>query len=469
MAFNDTYVESIQTKHVSNVGFTSTAKGVTNEAFALKNPHQVLSNQIPLIDVVSTYGPLVASGIAAAVAEEHTVKLTADPTVNSNKAWIAYETDCIASGHSGRGALRIDKWMRYAETQYKLRLYEDNGSGTAPDYTKEILPSDVNFNWEYDASAGIVYFDADPDTTKIIPLWGSFYTYTGDTVGSAIDGISTSVSGIELNISHDCTYVDNYHWIYDSNGEFTEVPSALSVFVNGVKQKTGDSEYYIASMDGDILTLTFGFKVHADDWVNIIYNQSDFVASDHGRLTGLSDDDHSQYLNEDRGDARYYTKTLLSNGQLDTRYYTETEVNSLIATVSGGTYLTSPTADLMVGTIISFTAGEDLNLGNIVYFKSDSMVWKADADTVTTMPAIGIAASSVSANASVDILLNGVAHLDTLAPNWTVGGLIYVSSTAGGFTQATVSGSGVQAQVVGLAIASDILLFNPSYVLVELV
>jgi len=176
MAFNDTYVESIQTKHVSNVGFTSTAKGVTNEAFALKNPHQVLSSQIPFIDVVSTYGPLVASGIAAGVAEEHIVKLTADPTVNGNKAWIAYETNCTVSGHSTRGALRVDKWMRYAETQYKLRLYEDNGSSTAPDYSKEILPSEVNFNWEYDASAGIVYFDADPDTTIIIPLCVVFYT-----------------------------------------------------------------------------------------------------------------------------------------------------------------------------------------------------------------------------------------------------------------------------------------------------
>lgn len=27
--------------------------------------------------------------------------------------------------------------------------------------------------------------------------------------------------------------------------------------------------------------------------------------SDHGALSGLGDDDHSQYLNNDRGDARY--------------------------------------------------------------------------------------------------------------------------------------------------------------------
>lgn len=32
--------------------------------------------------------------------------------------------------------------------------------------------------------------------------------------------------------------------------------------------------------------------------------------TDHGALTGLSDDDHPQYHNDSRGDARYYTKTL---------------------------------------------------------------------------------------------------------------------------------------------------------------
>lgn len=52
--------------------------------------------------------------------------------------------------------------------------------------------------------------------------------------------------------------------------------------------------------------------------------------TDHGSLTGLSDDDHSQYHNDARGDARYYTETELDAGQLDNRYYTETEVNTLL-------------------------------------------------------------------------------------------------------------------------------------------
>ena len=31
--------------------------------------------------------------------------------------------------------------------------------------------------------------------------------------------------------------------------------------------------------------------------------------ADHGALTGLADDDHTQYLTQARGDARYYTET----------------------------------------------------------------------------------------------------------------------------------------------------------------
>jgi len=46
---------------------------------------------------------------------------------------------------------------------------------------------------------------------------------------------------------------------------------------------------------------------------------------DHGNLLGLNDDDHSQYHNNTRGDARYYTETELDNGQLDNQYFQESE------------------------------------------------------------------------------------------------------------------------------------------------
>jgi hypothetical protein len=45
----------------------------------------------------------------------------------------------------------------------------------------------------------------------------------------------------------------------------------------------------------------------------------------HAALSGLSADDHTQYLTTARGDARYYTETELDAGQLDNRYFRESE------------------------------------------------------------------------------------------------------------------------------------------------
>ena len=71
-----------------------------------------------------------------------------------------------------------------------------------------------------------------------------------------------------------------------------------------------------------------------DEDILLVYNGSAWVrfgsTIDHGNLNGLGDDDHPQYLNTTRGDARYYTQTQLDGGVLDNRYYTESEVDSLL-------------------------------------------------------------------------------------------------------------------------------------------
>ena len=334
MAFDETYRESIQDKHIGNVAFTSTTKGVTNEEYVTKNPHQVTADQIPSLNVVDTYGPLVASGIAAGVVEEHVVKLTADPTVNGNKAWIAFEDECTSTGHSGRGHLRLDQWMRYGGTQYKLRLFEDDGTGNGYDSGKEILPSDTHFNWEYDPSAGTIYFDTDPSASKTLPLWGVFYTYKGETVKDAIDtvasgvvsdafghisdGVNTAdavnsdtiiftggggttvavdpltktvtISGTDAEELKDVDLTYNggaNTWEY--NGNFSQVPADLQIYVNGNKNKSGDPAYYTASVTGGVLQIQFGYHVGADEWVNAVYNSTVNVATGGSGGSGLND------------------------------------------------------------------------------------------------------------------------------------------------------------------------------------
>jgi hypothetical protein len=77
--------------------------------------------------------------------------------------------------------------------------------------------------------------------------------------------------------------------------------------------------------------------------------------TDHGALTGLADDDHTQYHNNTRGDARYYTKTLLDAGQLDTRYFTESEVTAGF----------QPLATVLTNTTAAFTTAQETKLSGI--------------------------------------------------------------------------------------------------------
>jgi hypothetical protein len=66
------------------------------------------------------------------------------------------------------------------------------------------------------------------------------------------------------------------------------------------------------------------------------------LSPDHGNLTGLSDDDHTQYHTDARGDARY--SVLLHTH--DTRYYTEVEIDQMIGTeLPAGITSISGTAD----------------------------------------------------------------------------------------------------------------------------
>lgn len=121
------------------------------------------------------------------------------------------------------------------------------------------------------------------------------------------------------------------------------------------------------------------------------------------------------------------------------------------------------------GIIMSMTAGEALAFGDIVYFKSDAKVYKADATGgASKYPAMGMAIASISNGVAGDILLHGTARDDNWT--WTVGGLIYLSKTAGAMTQ-DYSGYGANdvIQVLGIATHANAsgdgiyrIYFNPS-------
>lgn len=127
--------------------------------------------------------------------------------------------------------------------------------------------------------------------------------------------------------------------------------------------------------------------------------------------------------------------------------------------------------DTFTGITCYGQAYEELAQWDVCYRNAAGKWGKAMATATTTMPAIVMATAAINADAYGIFLLYGFVRNDGWAA-WTVGhttGLLYVSrATAGLMTQTLPAVAGEQVQIVGSAIAAQIILFNPSYELVEI-
>ncbi len=82
--------------------------------------------------------------------------------------------------------------------------------------------------------------------------------------------------------------------------------------------------------------------------------------TDHGALTGLADDDHPQYHNDTRGDARYYTKgeidTLATTKANTSHTHSSTDITNFAEAVDDRV-----SALLVAGTNITLTYNDGAN------------------------------------------------------------------------------------------------------------
>lgn len=132
-----------------------------------------------------------------------------------------------------------------------------------------------------------------------------------------------------------------------------------------------------------------------------------------------------------------------------------------IITLSPNSIINSSPNDLNVsGETISLTAGENVVFGDICYIKSDGKMWKADANASGKFPAQFMAASIIAADATGIFFVKGIARND--AWTLTLGGALYLSTTAGGITQTAPSSTNDCIQVLGFALSATNILFNPS-------
>jgi hypothetical protein len=126
------------------------------------------------------------------------------------------------------------------------------------------------------------------------------------------------------------------------------------------------------------------------------------------------------------------------------------------------------TDDTLTGTTISgLNAGATIAQWEAVYLSASSTWLLADANGSGTYPAVGLAVAAGSDTNPLTVITTGTVRND--AWNWTPGGRLYLSATAGGLTQTAPSTSGDQVQDVGFALTADIAFvdFSGLYVTIE--
>jgi len=140
---------------------------------------------------------------------------------------------------------------------------------------------------------------------------------------------------------------------------------------------------------------------------------------------------------------------------------------------AGYTHYDSTPADAITsGVTATFTAGEDLEIGECAYFKSDGKMWKASASGAAPLAnCVAMAAADISADATGVFLLKGFLREDTNFPTWTVGGRLFTpeAETSGKNVpeQTAPDTDGDFVQVIGWAVDGNTVYFDPDSTIIE--
>lgn len=140
--------------------------------------------------------------------------------------------------------------------------------------------------------------------------------------------------------------------------------------------------------------------------------------------------------------------------------------------VAGYVHFDSTPADSKCsGTTATFTAAEDLSIGEVCYIKSDGKMGKAVASAEGTARCVAMAAAGISANATGVFLLKGFLQSTATFPTYTVGGVLYTpedeTSTENVPEQTAPDTSGDFVQVIGFATGADTVYFDPDSTVIE--
>jgi hypothetical protein len=147
-----------------------------------------------------------------------------------------------------------------------------------------------------------------------------------------------------------------------------------------------------------------------------------------------------------------------------------TTPNIGVATATSVNFAVASGAGTYTGNTLTVTSTETQAIGDAVKIDSNGKAHLAKADAIANASAVLLAATAVTNSAANTYLLPGGTLKLSSSPSWTVGGLIYLSTTGtttNTLTQTAPTGTNNVIQVLGVAIAADTILFQPSLLQVE--
>jgi hypothetical protein len=132
----------------------------------------------------------------------------------------------------------------------------------------------------------------------------------------------------------------------------------------------------------------------------------------------------------------------------------------------------TPSDETVSGVTATFTAGEALVRGEVVYFKaSDSKMWKAVATASATSRCVAMAAADIAQDAAGKFLLLGFLADNGSFPSYTIGGVLFTpeaeTSSQNVPEQAAPDTDGDFVQTLGWAVTANSVFFNPSFDVIE--
>jgi len=117
------------------------------------------------------------------------------------------------------------------------------------------------------------------------------------------------------------------------------------------------------------------------------------------------------------------------------------------------------------GFINSFTAGAALTAGDLCYFATNGKMLKVDANSEgSTSPLLAVCTEDLALDEEGSFFLSGFYS----ASGFTTGQHLYVSETPGGITETRPNTLGAFIRVVGYAVSSTEIYFNPDVTWLEL-